>query len=336
MSLLTEVANNSINPKYRAVSHLHDVWLKENHGGLGGFSMQTAIEKYFQSNPGSLIEMEFSETSFAIALVTPLMQRIHQKLKESAEVVFVDTTSHVDQINTAVTLLLCAGPSGALPLGLIFTSSQEQSSFIKGFKLLKLALGGDGFYRVGHPNCFVTDNCDAERHALQSVWPESHLFLCVFHILQQIWRWLWDSHHGIKKDDRQRLMAVAKQLVYSDSEETFNSIWTSFNGSEDAQTYSRYCSYLSKLFERRHEWSIWARKGFFLRGHNTNNFAESTICIVKDVILNRCKAYNTTQLVVYMNEIFENYVHEATSTRCCSEEAQSQAYHDYLGSAREC
>lgn len=110
-----------------------------------------------------------------------------------------------------------------------------------GFKLLKLALGGDGFYRVGHPNCFVTDNCDAERHALQSVWPESHLFLCVFHILQQIWRWLWDSHHGIKKDDCHRLMAVAKQLVYSDSEETFNSIWTSFNGCEDAQTYSRYC-----------------------------------------------------------------------------------------------
>lgn len=100
--------------------------------------MQTAIEKYFQSNPGSLIEMEFSETSFAIALVTPLMQRIHQKLKESAEVVFVDTTRHVDQINTAVTLLLCAGPSGALPLGLIFTSLQEQSSFIKDEFLLLL------------------------------------------------------------------------------------------------------------------------------------------------------------------------------------------------------
>ena len=132
MNLLTDVANNSINPKHRAVTYLHDVWLKKNHGGLGGTSMQTAIQKYFETNPGSLIEMKFSETSFAIALVTPLMQRIHQGLKESAEVVFVDTSSHVDKINTVVTLLLCAGPAGALPLGLIFTSLQEQSSYIKG------------------------------------------------------------------------------------------------------------------------------------------------------------------------------------------------------------
>ena len=109
-----------------------------------------------------------------------------------------------------------------------------------GFQLLKLALGEDGFHTIGHPNCFVTDNSDAERRALQSVWPESHLFLCVFHILQQVWRWLWDAHHGIKKDDRQRLMAVAKQLVYSESEETFNNAWSAFTGSEDAKTYSQY------------------------------------------------------------------------------------------------
>lgn len=75
--------------------------------------------------------MELSDTSFAVALVTPPMQRIQKELKESAEGVFIDTSSHVDKINTAVTLVLCAGLAGALPLSLIFKSSQEQSSYIK-------------------------------------------------------------------------------------------------------------------------------------------------------------------------------------------------------------
>lgn len=45
---------------------------------------------------------------------------------------FVDTTYHVEQINTVLTPLLCASPVGALPLGVIFTSSQEETSYTKG------------------------------------------------------------------------------------------------------------------------------------------------------------------------------------------------------------
>ncbi|KAK4309449.1 hypothetical protein Pmani_018946 [Petrolisthes manimaculis] len=88
--------------------------------------------------------------------------RCHQELKASSEVVFVDT-SHVDQLNTAVTPQLCAGPG---------------SSCLRRFSV-------SGFFGKGYPDCFITDNSDPERRTLKKVWPELELYLCIFHILQQ-------------------------------------------------------------------------------------------------------------------------------------------------------
>lgn len=65
------------------------------------------------------------------------MFRIHKEFREAGEVVFVGTTSHLDQLNTAVTLLLCAGPAGALPLGVVFTSSQDETSYATGTVVMR-------------------------------------------------------------------------------------------------------------------------------------------------------------------------------------------------------
>lgn len=46
----------------------------------------------------------------------------------------------------------------------------------------------DAFFGRGPqgPMAVITDNCDELRDALRAVWPNSKLFLCVFHILQQV------------------------------------------------------------------------------------------------------------------------------------------------------
>lgn len=129
---ILDMANNSINPKPRAVSYLRELWLKDNHGTLGGETMFSSIQKYAESNPNSHIEFENDENGFVIVLVTEFMFKIHHEFRESGEVIFVDTTSHVDQLNTALTPLLCASPIGGLPLGVIFTSSQAETSYTKG------------------------------------------------------------------------------------------------------------------------------------------------------------------------------------------------------------
>lgn len=128
---LVELANNSNNPSKRATAYLREKWLKCNHGSVGGEDMYLALEKYASSSK-SLIKMDIDGDWFCIALVTPFMIRIHKSLKEAGEVVFVDTTSHVDQVNTAITPLLCAGPAGASPLGVIFSSSQDERSYESG------------------------------------------------------------------------------------------------------------------------------------------------------------------------------------------------------------
>ena len=47
------------------------------------------------------------------------------------------------------------------------------------------------------PGVIMTNNCSELRKILSEVFPTSNLLLCSFHILQQVWRWLFDKKHGI-------------------------------------------------------------------------------------------------------------------------------------------
>ena len=64
----------------------------------------------------------------------------------------------------------------------------------------------------------MTDNCWELRQALRFKWPSSVLLLCVFHLLQQVWRWLFAKEHGIAEADRQNIMSIIKGVLYSESE----------------------------------------------------------------------------------------------------------------------
>ena len=129
---LSLIANSAINPTRRAVAYIHECWLQQHHGNIGGNTMFHAIKSYAEKNKGSIIRVEGDEDRFTIVLVTEFMLRVHKEFREAGELVFVDTTSHVDQLNTCVTVLLCSGPAGAAPLGVIFTSSQSEEAYEAG------------------------------------------------------------------------------------------------------------------------------------------------------------------------------------------------------------
>ena len=59
-------------------------------------------------------------------------------------------------------------------------------AFISGFALVKSVLGNKVFYGMESPDAFMTDNSDAMRNNLLSIWPTAHRFFCHFHILQQV------------------------------------------------------------------------------------------------------------------------------------------------------
>ena len=106
-----------------------------------------------------------------------------------------------------------------------------------GFQLLKEVLGESAFFSSGYPKCTITDDSDAQKGALAEVWPQSQLLLCIFHVLQAAWRWLWNSKNAIAKCDRKPLILVLKSLVYAKSEESFNASWESFQESALSKKY---------------------------------------------------------------------------------------------------
>ena len=58
---------------------------------------------------------------------------------------------------------------------------------------------------------------------------------------------------------------------------------------------------------RRKEWAVCFRDQAALRGTNTNNYAESGIRILKDLVFRRVKAYNLVQLFQFITHTFETY-----------------------------
>ena len=111
--------------------------------------------------------------------------------------------------------------AGALPCGILITSDEKESTLKQGFLMLKSSLPEYAFHGRGPdvgPEVILTDNCKEERKALNTVWPSSTMLLCIFHILQQLWRWLHDKSHSISQADRPYILSLFKQALYSESE----------------------------------------------------------------------------------------------------------------------
>ena len=144
----------------------------------------------------------------------------------------------------------------------------------------------------------MTDNCSELKDALKIVWPSSRLVLCVFHILQQVWRWLHDKKHSVKKCDRQNLLSIFKSLIYVKTSDELETKYNDIIESELLQhKYPNFAAYLDGVYEYRESWGLSFREAYLMRGNNTNNNAEAQFLVMKDFILNRIKEYNITALI---------------------------------------
>lgn len=71
--------------------------------------------------------------------------------------------------------------------------------------------------------------------------------------------------------------------------------------------YPNFVQHVMTLWERRELWCMAWRNIPALRGHHTNNYAEVTVRLFKDHILNRCKAYNLVALVDFVVSVMERF-----------------------------
>ena len=244
-----------------------------------------------------------------IAICSPFMKRVHKTVHQSGELVFVDASGGVDRFNCRIFILLTHSCAGGLPLGCFITRSESEDVITAGLLLLKSILPPYAFFHRGDdgPQVFLTDDCTAERQALRACYPASSLILCIFHLLQAMWRYLWDSHNNIAKGDRSHLLGFLKDMVYCKTEVELEASYALAQADPVTQKYASYTSHLNNVYGRRKEWAICYRDELPLRGNNTNNFVEAAMRVLKDKVFYRCKAFNIVQLLDFLVTRFPEY-----------------------------
>lgn len=76
------------------------------------------------------------EPPWAVLIVTPVMKRI-QSLDRAQEVIFVDSTSSIENNQPSMTVMLTASKIGALPIAALIHESQTASGYVCAMNLLK-------------------------------------------------------------------------------------------------------------------------------------------------------------------------------------------------------
>ena len=158
-------------------------------------NLKKNFKTYKKSHPDATVNhqlYEGDETPLIIAIVSPLRKRVHKEIPQCGELVFIDSTSNTEEHNLKVFMMCTHSVAGALPCGMLITSDEKESTLKQGFMMLKSSLPEYAFNGRGPdagPEVILTDNyCKEERRALNAVWSSSTMLLCIFHLLQQLWR----------------------------------------------------------------------------------------------------------------------------------------------------
>ena len=220
------------------------------------------------------------------------------QVKQASELVFVDSSSNMEELNLQVFLIVTHSVAGALPLGILIVSDERTSTLVRGFTFLKSCMGVGAFYdrKDLGPMVIMTDNCSELRNALRIVWPESRL-LCIFHLMQQIWRWLHEKKNSIRKDHRPEILKLVKAIVYASNEDDVSEKTNQLLQDSLLEIYPNANEYFNNVLDISGSWALAYRSDILVRGNNTNNYVEAQFLVIKDEILNRVKEYNVLGLV---------------------------------------
>ncbi|CAK1588284.1 unnamed protein product [Parnassius mnemosyne] len=241
-----------------------------------------------------------------IIIITPIMKRVF--LSTTYEnMMFVDTTLSCDQTSSAITLVFTSHKIGGLLLACAIHTEQNESNYTLVFATIKEAIEKNETSKKFEPDIVITDDSTAERNDLRTIFPNARLILYAFHVCQAIWRWLCVTDHKVDIMKRQSIMMRFRNIIFVTDPEEAVKLYEGLTMDEYIRTMPALLNHLSNLWERRLEWCISGRVDLLTRGNNTNNITEASIHILKDVILQRCKAFNACALVDFVTSIFENY-----------------------------
>lgn len=225
------LADRAKNPNPQDVRRLYDKWRLGNYGeynGKGLFEkLQEAVDSYERGDGKAVLQWydfavqssddeseevkpkqkkkkkdqkEKQVSPMILALCTPIMRRAHLHVQQSRDIVFLDATSSFDRQNTSIFLLSTVMSAGAVPLGVIVTSDEQEETITREMEHLMTILPEKAFFGEGSqlgPSNVLIDDSATECNAITSVWQSATPLLRTFHFLQRRWTWLHDSKNGV-------------------------------------------------------------------------------------------------------------------------------------------
>ena len=332
------LADRSSNPIYSDVYYTYKKWRVKQHGEPNGEKMFEKLEEIIKdynerhkSQGGKAHLQKFEktvdtkslswdakpgsnkDTPLVLAVCTPLMARAHVMLRQANELVYCDGTASLDRYNYPTFIMSTSSSGGGVPLGVVITSGESEDTLTESFAHLRSVLPQDTFYGRGTlgPQVFITDDSEAEKNALKTIWPETTQLLCIFHYLQCWWKWLWDNAHGICMEDRQPIMHIMRSLVYNrnevELEQQYEGLLKATSPDSYTVKYPQLLSRLESFWKRRSQWALAYRALAMTCGNNTNNYAEASIRVLKEIVFGRVKAYNLIQMFDFVAITMEMY-----------------------------
>ncbi|KAJ8912471.1 hypothetical protein NQ315_014571 [Exocentrus adspersus] len=307
MNMMEELGNEYENqlldrhniPTKTDVQTLWRKHFKDNYGPRTGEGMLLQLENCLKAAleaNNTLYKINCHEGDYCVAICTPIMQRA-EKLPQASEIMFVDASGNCDVQDHKVYFFLTQSAAGGIPLGCILSSSQKSDVFRLGvaalFEILPIKVA---------PSAIITDDDLGERNVLKLFWPKSTLLLCSFHVLKACWKWIQISKNGIPKEDSQRAYVIFRNILTCQTEEELSNAKKQF---EQFSKYPKFTKYVESMLERIELWCLLYRRNLMIRGTNTNNYIEVTFRLLKDIALERTKAFNLTQLSDFIINNFE-------------------------------
>ena len=182
-------------------------------------------------------------------------------------------------------------------IAITITSDEQEETLKKVFALLKSILPDDSFYNsLSGPSVIMTDNCGELYQSLYYNWPDVALLLCIFHILQQVWRWLYESCHDIAKNDRVITIKLFWKLVYAKDNKDYVSAYTVLFEYNLTNKYSLCVKYFKDLCNISQHWARCFWNEELTQGSNTHNYVKAQFLVMKDYLLKRQSQFNINKL----------------------------------------
>lgn len=170
-------------------------------------------------------------------------------------------------------------------------------------------------------------------NALQRAWPESRCLQCQWHILQASWRWLCSSDNLVKREHRQELHKLFKNVIYAKTRLEFEEHQELFEGAEVSKKYPHYLAHVTKDYGYRVEtWATYFRIENELptRGSNTNNYCESSMRLTKEKVFSRIRTFNLPEMLSVICDNSVSYANKLVDIGDGRDTALKQGKSKYL------